>query len=122
MAEPGDGNFIGGGGAAYNSMKPFAKEFYSSLAWKNCRAAYVSAKRGLCERCLEKGVYNAGVIVHHKVHLTPQTITDPNVTLNWDNLQLLCRDCHAAVHGREKRYRFDECGHVITSPLPANSC
>lgn len=98
-------------------MKEFAKEFYLSQAWRNCRAAYVSSRRGLCERCLEKGLYNAGVIVHHKVHITPLNINNPDVTLNFDNLQLLCRECHAAVHGREKRYRFDEFGRCLTAPL-----
>ena len=97
-------------GCRYNIMKPFAKEFYQSQAWHNCREAFISAKRGLCERCLEHGIYNAGVIVHHKIHLTPQNITNPDITLNWDNLQLLCRDCHAAVHARQKRYTFDSYG------------
>lgn len=97
-------------------MKPFAEEFYKSQAWRSCREAYISAKRGLCERCLEQGIYNAGVIVHHKVHITPVNITDPNVTLNWNNLQLLCRDCHAAVHARQKRYTFDAYGRC--SPVP----
>lgn len=102
-------------------MKEFAKGFYCSAAWLECRRAFISSKRGLCERCLEKGIYNAGVIVHHKIHLTPLNITDPKVALNWDNLQLLCRDCHAAVHAREKRYRFDEYGRCLTSPYLGQS-
>ena len=96
-------------------MKEFAKGFYCSSAWLECRRAFISSRRGLCERCLENGIYNAGVIVHHRIHLTPLNITDPNVALNWDNLQLLCRDCHAAVHAREKRYRFDEYGRCLTA-------
>lgn len=86
--------------------------FYYTQAWKDCRAAYTKARGGLCERCLSRGIYRAGEIVHHKIHLTPQTIHDPNIALNWNNLQLLCRDCHAAVHKPTKRYKVDELGRV----------
>lgn len=100
-------------------MKPFAKEFYSSGAWKNTREAYAKSKRNLCEICLSKGLYKAGVIVHHKIHLTPDNINDPNVALNWDNLQLVCRDCHAQIHDkRQRRYKIDEAGKVWTYSTP----
>jgi len=36
--------------------------------------------------------------VHHKIHLTPHNIDDPNITLSEDNLELLCRECHAIEH------------------------
>ena len=94
-------------------MKEYAREFYSSTAWKNTRAAYAKSKGGLCENCLSKGIYKAGEIVHHTIHLTPENINDPSVSLNWDNLCLLCRDCHAQIHdGRKRRYKIDELGHV----------
>lgn len=102
-------------------MREFAESFYKSRTWQDCRNAYVKSKQGLCEVCLEDGIYNAGAIVHHKIHLTPQNINDPNITLNFDNLQLVCRDCHARIHGREKRYRIDAEGRVITAPLVLDS-
>lgn len=95
-------------------MKPFAEAFYNSRAWRDCRKAYAKSRGGLCERCIERGVYKPGEIVHHKVYLTPDNINDPAVTLNWDNLELVCRDCHAQEHiGIVKRYKVDEYGHVI---------
>lgn len=96
--------------------KEYAKGFYNSQAWHDCRNAYVSYKGGLCERCLASGIYTAGEIVHHKKHITPLNVNDPNITLNFNNLQLLCRECHAAVHGKDKRYRFDEFGRCLISP------
>lgn len=94
-------------------MKEWAKQFYSSQAWKKCRDEYAKSKGRLCERCLEKGLYKPGEIVHHKVMLTPQNIVDGSVTLDFDNLQLLCRDCHAFVHkGYEPRYKVDELGRI----------
>ena len=83
-------------------MKEYAKAFYTSRAWANCRRAYKASRGGLCERCLAKGLYNPGVIVHHKVYLTPENIGDPNVSLNWANLELVCRSCHDAEHEVQK--------------------
>lgn len=98
-------------------MKEYAKTFYKSKAWQRCRAGFVKNKRGLCEVCLARGQYNPGVIVHHKIHLTPENINDPDITLNYDNLQLLCRDCHALMHKNLKRYRVDELGRVISREI-----
>jgi hypothetical protein len=94
-------------------IKEFAKSFYCSKAWKETRKAYAKSKGGLCERCLKKGLYVPGVIVHHKVYLTPDNINDPAVSLNWNNLELVCRDCHAQEHdGLKRRYKVDELGRI----------
>lgn len=92
--------------------RDFAVKFYHSQAWKQCQAAYTKQAGGLCERCLKNGLITAGVIVHHKIHLTPGNIGDPDIALNTDNLELLCRDCHAAVHKGTKRYKADEFGRI----------
>jgi 5-methylcytosine-specific restriction endonuclease McrA len=94
-------------------MRDFAKAFYSSGAWKECREAYKKSVAGLCEECLKHGYYVPGDAVHHKVHLTPENVNDPSISLNWDNLQLLCRDCHAKMHSSPKRYKFDQYGRLI---------
>lgn len=78
-------------------MKPFARQFYNSAAWKRTRDAYFNHQYGICELCGQPGEE-----VHHKTFLTPDNIYHPDITLGWDNLQLLCRPCHNAVH--EKAY------------------
>ena len=96
-------------------MKDFAARLYKSKAWQKCRNGYAKSKGNLCEVCLSKGIYKGGEIVHHRVILTPENVDDPNVTLNWDNLQLVCRDCHATIHdARKRRYKFDEMGRLTT--------
>ena len=103
---------IGGG----NSVKEFARKFYSSKAWQHTRAAYAKSKRNLCEVCLEKGLFKPCEIVHHKIELTPDNIDNPDITLNWNNLQCLCREHHAEIHElyeRKRRYKIDELGRVI---------
>ena len=95
-------------------MKDFARYFYSSIAWKNTRTAYAKSQQNMCEICRAKGIYKPCEIVHHKIQLTPQNINDPSITLDWNNLQCVCRDCHADVHGNKtKRYKIDELGRVI---------
>ena len=74
-------------------MKPFAEKFYKSKAWRQCRQAYFVGQHGICERC-----GGPGKIVHHKEELTPENIGDPDVTLNWEKLELLCQDCHNRWH------------------------
>lgn len=93
-------------------MKEFAAFFYKSKAWQHCRSAYAKSVGGLCEQCLKRGMVRPADIVHHKVKLTPDNINDPAVTLAWDNLELLCRDCHAKAHGTARRYKVDEMGRV----------
>lgn len=96
-------------------MKEYAKEFYSSTRWKHTREAYAKSVGGLCERCLKKGQYKAGEVVHHIKHITPNNIDNPDITLNWNNLQLLCTQCHAEVHSNStqlRRYKVDEMGRV----------
>lgn len=100
-------------------MKPFAEQFYKSKAWQDCRAAYLESVGGLCECCLAQGRYTPAEIVHHKIELTPENINAPKVTLNWDNLEAVCRECHAMRHGaRQRRYKLDELGRTTARDLP----
>ena len=95
-------------------MKEFAQSLYSSKAWQKTRDAYKRSVGGLCEICWAKGIPKPGEIVHHKTPITPENINDPNVTLSFSNLQLVCRDCHAHIHDRKKRrYKLDDMGRVI---------
>lgn len=92
-------------------MQPWARRFYNSKAWRECRDAYFASQYGLCERC-----GGPGLIVHHKIVLTPANINDPNVTFNWENLELLCLECHNREHGGASTadgLMFDEHGNLV---------
>lgn len=95
--------------------REFAESFYKTQAWKKCRASYAKSVGGLCETCLKKGIYRPGQIVHHIVHISEDNINDATVTLNWNNLRLVCRECHGQEHNAEgrRRYKIDEFGNVI---------
>lgn len=78
--------------------KPFARSFYSSKMWQDCRNEYAKSAQHLCENCLRQGIYKPGEIVHHKIEISPMNINRPEITLNFQNLELLCRDCHRKQH------------------------
>ncbi|WP_423408031.1 HNH endonuclease [Heyndrickxia sp. MSNUG] len=97
--------------------KPWAKPFYNSSAWKKCRASYIKKVFGICEHCGEPGY-----ILDHIEELTPENITDPDITLNHENLQYLCLKCHnTKTFEKYSRVRegfgFDEEGNLIQVPL-----
>lgn len=81
--------------------KEFSKRFYSSKAWQDCRAEYMKRAHYLCEDCLRRGIYKPGVIVHHLEELTPFNIDNPEISMGFNNLELLCRECHLREHDLE---------------------
>ncbi len=97
----------------------FANDFYGSWAWKCCRKEFAKSKGKLCQRCLAKGIITAGtkkqpLEVHHTIPLTPENVKQPEIALNWNYLELLCKDCHEDERKRkEKRWQVDKNGSVI---------
>ena len=94
------------------------EQFYTSWTWRKCRKSFMQAKGNLCERCLSRGIIEAGapdrpLEVHHKIPLTADNVTDPKVSLSWDNLELLCKTCHDEERERKaKRWRVGPDGRV----------
>ena len=99
--------------------------FYRSPRWKKCRAAYIKHRQsidgGICEICHEQ----PGRIVHHRIHLTPDVLDDPDICFGFGNLELVCLDCHNIEHGYVKpmpermvRYAFDPEGNPIPASPP----
>ena len=98
--------------------KQWAVKFYQSKEWKKCRASFISERvaidGGICQMCHA----DLGYIVDHIHELTPENINDPDVSLNHDNLQYLCHDCHnTKTFGGGLPIReglcFDENGNVV---------
>ena len=94
------------------------ESFYTSRKWRTCRTSFAKAKGNLCEECLKRGIIEPGskdqpLETHHKIPLTAENIRDPEITMNWDNLELLCKRCHDKKQTRrQKRWRCDEFGRV----------
>jgi len=99
----------------------FSAPFYHSPEWQKVRQAVLMRDRYLCVKCGRPAEE-----VHHKIHLNPNNIGDPRITMNMDNLISLCRDCHfeehRGQHGQGKKaqaraddypYEFDANGMLI---------
>ena len=97
--------------------KAFAQAFYRSAAWIKCRLSYIAKRKatdgGLCEHCRKA----LGYIVDHIIELTPYNINDPAISLNHDNLQYLCLECHNRKTFRiGNSYILTDDGDIL--PLP----
>lgn len=92
--------------------KEYAKRFYASKAWRDTQKAYMQSKHYVCERCGKPAV-----IVHHKTYITPTNINNPEITLNWNNLEALCQDCHNKEHMEKpvtaQGLIFDDKGNLV---------
>ena len=100
----------------YIMAKEFSRAFYSSAAWQSCRNEYMKRAHYLCEDCLARGIYKPAKEVHHVEELTPMNIHRPEVSLNFENLVALCKECHKARHREElkgRRYVFGVDGKII---------
>ncbi len=101
--------------------KEWAKSFYNTKAWKECRKSYmqkrISIDGGMCETCGRE----LGYIVHHKEWLTPENINDPLISLNHDNLKYDCLICHNQEEKSKEEdrcYYFDSTGDIIFMDIP----
>ena len=77
--------------------REFSKKFYNLKRWKDIRKTFISSKFGICERC---GRPNAKQ-VHHKEYLTEDNINNPNISIDFNNLELLCDTCHQNEHHKK---------------------
>lgn len=101
----------------YQENRTEQKRFYSKKKWRKLRDMYL-AEHPLCERCLQAGRAEVAEHVHHKIELTESNYKDPMISLNPDNLEALCFDCHSKEHhqGDEigKEFYFDSDGNICS--------
>lgn len=73
----------------------------------------------MCEECWRNGIIETGsrdrpLEVHHRIPLTDQNIRNPAIAFGWDNLELLCKDCHDKKKQKQpKRWKVDPEGRVL---------
>ena len=87
------------------------ERFYTTRAWRKSKESYLSSVGRLCEVCLSKGLIVPATQVHHRTPITPETLSNPMITLDHSNLMALCDECHRAKHAK-KRWRCDTLGRV----------
>ena len=104
------------------------RQFYNSKLWNDVRKNVWLKQCLLCNRC-GKPVYVDGLsdwlpkekrrtgIVHHKIYLNDSNVDDYNISINEDNLEGICKECHELEHHPNTSvrdgYSFDENGLLI---------
>ena len=78
---------------------PELQRFYGTKAWQDLRMVRIIQENGHCQRCGRDFSDDfSQLIAHHKEHLTSSTLSKPEIALNPDNVEILCRNCHAHYH------------------------
>ena len=73
--------------------------FYCSKEYLTLAQSCKVNSGGVCARCGR--VFDIPDLrAHHKIELTLDNIGDVNITLNPDNIEVLCHECHNATHAR----------------------
>jgi 5-methylcytosine-specific restriction endonuclease McrA len=94
-------------------MKRIGDPIYHTQRWRKLRRAYYRSEYGVCEWC-----GGPGKIVDHIEPITNDNLNDPQVTFGWDNLQLLCQECHNTktfkkYNSIREDVTFDELGNLV---------
>lgn len=95
------------------------EKFYQSKIWKQVRLNVWLKQQCLCARCHHpvwvKGLSSETIpqnlrkkgIVHHKIWLNDINVNDDVITLDEENLEGLCIDCHNTEHFKKNALRND---------------
>ncbi len=100
--------------------KPELKWFYNSMPWRDpvtgARIRALKRDHFTCQLCGARATE-----VHHLIELSVDNVHDVNISLNLNNLQSLCSECHKKITKEEHKttkkdcdneYFFDENGFL----------
>jgi hypothetical protein len=90
--------------------------FYASKAWRDLSFNLKLQSNGKCERCPQEVDDWKNLIAHHKIRLTEENMNNPEISLNPDNIEIVCFDCHNKEHKRFG-YKKQEVYIVWGSPM-----
>ena len=80
--------------------------FYKSTEWKKfvdvLKLKRANPQDGIvyCEHCGKPILKKYDLIAHHKIELTEENVNDTSISLNEDNIMLVCFNSHNQIHER----------------------
>jgi len=92
------------------------KSFYASEAWVNFRLGLISERGTTCQACGKRIAKAREITAHHKIELAPENVRDTQVSLNPDNVDLVCFDCHNNMHRRFGYELTAKCVYIVYGP------
>ncbi|MTK74006.1 HNH endonuclease, partial [Turicibacter sanguinis] len=96
--------------------------FYKSDKWIKFRLAYIGEHNPICADCQKFIIESKGLHLHHIEELTLENVNDANVSLNPDNIVILCHDCHNKRHQRfgygygNRKTKWDKGVYLVYGP------
>lgn len=75
-------------------------KFYCTQEWRDLSYNSKIAAGGKCSRCGYIADKMSELIGHHKIELTEDNVDDPNISLNPENIEVICQQCHNKEHRR----------------------
>lgn len=73
--------------------------FYCRKDYLDLAQACKIKSNGVCARC--GGVFDMSELrPHHVIELTLDNVDDVNIALNPNNIEVICHECHNAIHAR----------------------
>ena len=76
------------------------QRFYTSRSWRDLAHKLKIERGGKCERTGEVFVDMSQLIAHHKVELTEDNVSNPEIALNPDNVEIISFREHNKEHRR----------------------
>ena len=95
----------------------YADRFYNSTRWRKLSKMVAQKHFFICDIC---GKACKRYIVHHKIKLTADNINNPDISLNENNLQLLCIECHTKLHEAQGDIHQHNAGRTIMFDVDGN--
>lgn len=75
-------------------------QFYCSKAWRDLAYTLKVKANGQCQRCGKNILDFKYLIAHHKENITEENILNIKISLNPDNIEIICLNCHNKEHRR----------------------
>ena len=98
------------------------QRFYASKRWRDLRNVLVVERRGVCDRCgKDFSDDTSKLIAHHKEHLTDETLKDPSIAVDPQNIEIVCQKCHAHYHAERGATKKKQVFIVYGSPFSGKS-
>lgn len=89
------------------------EQFYKSKQWEVFRRIVISERvdctgATICESCGKEIVNRNDLILHHKIELTDCNVNDTSISLNPENIEIICMKCHNKEHNRFNGWKRED--------------
>jgi hypothetical protein len=96
---------------------PELQTFYASDAWRNFRIVIINERGPTCEHCNRRIACSEDITLHHHpIELTPDNYMDTTISLNPENILVVCHACHNILHRRNAKQSMKRGVYLVYGP------